>query len=193
MTRWLAVILVALGAPSTGAAAEIRSIDVRFEDGHYTLVSVAWFDAGLRPLFDVFSRWDLSEQFSGAIVEARDLAPDELGRPGFFVVNRGCVFFFCKSLTRQGYVEVEEKRVLRAFADPERSDFKISNEAWEFVEEDGGTVVKYTLFMRPDFWVPPGIGPYLIKRKLKADGGDALNRIEAIARTYGDRGEIILD
>ena len=193
MTRWLAVVLIVLTGPGIGSAAEMRSIDVQYEDGYYTLVSVVWFDAGVRPMFDVFSTWDLSDQFSGAVVEARDLEADELGRPGFFVVNRGCVVFFCKTLTRQGYVEIEEEKVLRAFADPALSDFKVSNEAWEFAEEGSGTVVKYTLHMQPDFWVPPAIGPYLIKRKLKTDGGRALDRIEAIANTYGDAGEIVVD
>jgi len=191
--RWLAVILLALVGPGTGSAAEMRSIDVQYEDGHYTVVSVVWFDAGLDRMFDVFSSWDLSEQFSAAVVEAHDLAPDELGRPGFLVINRGCVIFFCKSLKRQGYVESEDKKVIRAFAEPAHSDFKISNEAWEFEEENGGTVIKYTLFMQPDFWVPPAIGPYLIKRKLKSDGSIALNRIEAIAQTNGDTGGIIFD
>ena len=193
MMRLLAVILIALTGQGVGSAAEMRSIDVKYEDGFYTLVSVVWFDAGLRPMFYVFSTWDLSDQFSGAVVEARDLEADALGRRGFFVVNRGCVVFFCKTLTRQGYVEIEEDKVLRAIADPALSDFKVSNEAWEFAEESGGTVVKYTLFMQPDFWVPPAIGPYLIKRKLKTDGGRALNRIEAIARTYGDSAEIAVD
>ena len=193
MTRWLAVILIVLTGQGVGSAAEMRSIDVKYEDGLYTLVSVVWFDAGVRPMIDVFSTWDLSDQFSGAVVEARDLEADDLGRPGFFVVNRGCVVFFCKTLTRQGYVEIEREKVLRAFADPALSDFKVSNEAWEFAEEGSGTVVKYTLHMQPDFWVPPAIGPYLIKRKLKTDGGRALDRIEAIAKTYGNSGEIVVD
>lgn len=188
MRRWLAVIFIVLTGQGVGSAAEMRSIDVQYEDGFYTLVSVVWFDAGVRSMFDVFSTWDLSDQFSGAVVEARDLEADEVGRPGFFVVNRGCVVFFCKTLTRQGYVEIEDEKVLRAIADPALSDFKVSNEAWEFTEESGGTIVKYTLHMQPDFWVPPAIGPYLIKRKLKNDGGGALDRIEAIAQTYGDNG-----
>jgi hypothetical protein len=35
--------------------------------------------------------------------------------------------------------------------------------------------------MRPKFWVPPIVGPYLIKRKLRTDGIDALSRIEVVA------------
>ena len=103
------------------------------------------------------------------------------------MLNRGCILFFCKSLVRQGYVEREHNVVLRAFADPDRSDFKFSNETWQFSEKDGGTSVVYSLEMQPGFWVPPGIGPYLIKRKLSDDGGDALDRIEAIAREQAAR------
>ncbi len=193
MTRWVAVVLVVLAGQNVGAAAEMRSIDVQYKDGQYTVVSVVWFDARLGAIFEVFGSWDLSEEFSGAVVEARDLEPDEYGRAGFYVVNRGCVLFFCKSLTRQGYVESEEDKVIWAFADPANSDFKVSNEAWEFAEENDGTVVTYTLLMQPDFWVPPAIGPYLIKRKLRNDGRAALNRIEAIAQSLDSTGGIVLD
>jgi hypothetical protein len=68
----------------------------------------------------------------------------------------------------------------------------MSNESWRFAEHEGGTVVTYELLMEPDFWVPPAIGPYLIKRKLKKDGGRALNRIEVIAQELaGSNGSLI--
>ena len=95
---WL--LLLAAGSAS---AAELHSIDVRHDEGEYFLVSVVWFDAGLEETFEVFSTWDHSEQFSSAIVEARDLPPDESGRPGFYSRAEGCILFFCKSLTREGY------------------------------------------------------------------------------------------
>jgi hypothetical protein len=179
MRYLLALLLFASG---TTSAAELRSLNVQYEDGFYTLHSTVWFDAGLGAVYEVFSRWDLSEQFSSAVVEARDLDPDEQGRPGFFVRNRGCILFFCKSLTREGWVERVDNEVLRAFADPERSDFKVSNETWTFASSGDGTIVTYHLYMQPDFWVPPAIGPYLIKRKLQNEGGRALDRIEVLAQ-----------
>lgn len=178
--RRLATLLLLVSGAAT--AAEMRTMDVQFEGGFYTLTSTVWFDAGLESTYEVFSRWDISVEFSSAVVEARDIAAGDDGRPGFFVRNRGCIFFFCKSLTRQGWVERERYTVLRAFADPELSDFEVSNETWTFVEADGGTVVTYHLYMRPAFWVPPAIGPYLIKRKLRREAGQALDRIEAIAQ-----------
>ena len=49
-------------------------------------------------------------------------------------------------------------------------------------DAEGGTIVTYHLYMRPDFWVPPAVGPYMIKRKLRREAGKALDRIEALAQ-----------
>lgn len=187
MSRWSALILLAVACP--GLAAEIRSLEVSHDDGEYSFVSEAWFDAGLEETFEVFRTWDRSTEFSSAIVEARDLPPDETGRPGFYSRAKGCVLFFCRSLVRQGYVEFVENRELRAYADPAFSDFEFSNETWTFHEDDGGTRVMYELHMDPKFWVPPGIGPYVIKRKLRKAAGAALDRIERIAQSLAETGE----
>jgi len=177
------LLLVALCCCAGAAsAAEMRSVDVGYEDSRYTLQSEVWFDAPLEAVYAVFSHWDLSTQFSSAIVKSNDLAPDAQGRPQFFVRNRGCLLFFCRTFDRQGYVESQPFEVLRAIANPETSDFVVSQESWTFTPENGGTAVVYDMLMQPKFWVPPGIGPYIIKRKLKNDGGDAVDRVEAIAQ-----------
>jgi hypothetical protein len=163
-------------------SADILSIEVDSEKGAYTMTSDAWFDAPVEQVYEVYRHWDYATRFSSAIVEARDLPPDEQGRAQFYVRNRGCILFFCKSFVRQGYIEAKLNEVVRAFADPETSDFYYSNESWQFVARDGGTVVSYNLSMQPKFWVPPGIGPYLIKRKLKKNGDQAVDRIERIAQ-----------
>ena len=177
------LLLVALCCfAGAASAAEMRSVDVGYEDSRYTLQSEVWFNAPLEAVYAVFSHWDLSTQFSSAIVKSNDLAPDEQGRPQFFVRNRGCLLFFCRTFDRQGYVESQPYEVLRAIANPETSDFLVSQESWTFTPENGGTAVVYDMLMQPKFWVPPGIGPYIIKRKLKNDGGDAVDRVEAIAQ-----------
>lgn len=185
MTRARA-LLVFLLLPISGLGAELLSIEVDYERGTYTLNSKVWFAATIEQVYEVFHSWDYSAEFSSTIVEARDVAPDELGRAQFYVRNRACILFFCRSFERHGYVEFELNQRLRAFADPDSSDFYLSDERWQFVERDGGTVVTYDWQMRPKFWIPPVIGPYLIKRKLQRDGGRAIDRIEAIAQRVGD-------
>jgi hypothetical protein len=189
MSRLAALLLLVSGVAT---AAEMRTMDVRYEDGFYTLESTVWFDAGLESTYEMFSRWDRSVEFSRAVVEARDIEPGDDGRPGFFIRNRGCILFFCKSLTREGWVERERYVRLRAEADPERSDFEVSNETWTFRAAEDGTLVTYHLYMRPGFWVPPAVGPYMIKRKLRREAGKALDRIEVLAQEL-DRTNARLD
>lgn len=186
MRRAVGFLLAILASTQCATAAEMRSIDMQYEEGRYSMVSVAWFDAGIDETFHVFSTWEYSTRFSGAVVEARDIEAELGGLPGYFVINRGCVLFFCKSMTRQGSVEAHHNQILRAVADPQFSDFHEFEESWEFSEVDGGTSVRYSLQMVPDFWVPPAIGPYMIKRKLQKDGGRALDRIEAIAQSMAE-------
>ena len=177
----LSLLLTAMSA----SAAELRSIDVTYDGKRYELESIVWFDTGIDETYEVFSKWDYSTRFSSAVVEARDTEID--GQPGYYVVNRGCVLFFCKTLKREGRVERDFNSILRAFADPEKSDFRQADEVWEFADDEDGTRVIYRLTMEPAFWVPPAIGPWMIQRKLRKDAGDAIDRIEEVARQVADR------
>ena len=163
-------------------AADLREIEVDSADGVYKLESVVWFDADIDALYRVILDWDLSEQFSSVVIEARNTGSDATGDRGFYTLNRACVLFYCKSVERFGRVEHEPVIYIKAITDPERSDFHLSNETWEFSEEGSGTLIHYQLEMRPKFWVPPVIGPYVLKKQMREDGVDALDRIEAIAQ-----------
>lgn len=178
MTRPAFVVALSI-ATLHASAADLRSIDVDYNGKVYEFESVVWFKTGINETYKVFSHWDYSTRFSSAVVEARDTEID--GQPGYYVVNRGCVLFFCKTLKREGRVEREHNKVMRAYADPEKSDFRQADEVWEFSEEAGGTRVVYRLKMEPAFWVPPAIGPWMIKRKLRKEGAEAIDRIEEVA------------
>jgi len=42
----------------------------------------------------------------------------------------------------------------------------------------------YDLEMKPKFFIPPLIGPAIMKSKLKSGGGAAIDRIEAVAQEW---------
>lgn len=162
--------------------AEIEEVSVEREEGRYSLRSVTRFDAEPDALFRVLTDFDLFEKFTSAIVESRNVAPDEQGRPQFFARMEGCVLLFCKSFVRNGHVETTSIDEIIAISDPERSDFKYSRERWELVPDGDGTKMIYEFDMEPAFWVPPVIGPYYIKRALRQGGERAVDRIEALAQ-----------
>ena len=175
------IILLTILVPAFAGAAEIRTVHVEHQGKRYTMESEVAFDVGLRALYEVFLDYDLSPEFSSWVVDARNLERED-GRRGYFVQNRGCILFVCQTTVREGVVEHEPFLRIEATADPALSDFEVSNERWVFREEDGATIVTYYLEMEPKFWVPPVIGPYVIKRKLRSSGNDALDRIEEIAQ-----------
>ena len=189
MSFWRALSAGLVLMPTVSGAAELRSVNVEYEDGHYFMDSEIWFDAGQEAVFNVFLDWDLAVDFSSVIIESKNVGPDEHGGMGFYIHNRGCILFFCKSARRNGSVTSEAFTVIRAVADPELSDFDLSEETWTFQAADEGTIVRYALKMKPSFWIPPLIGPYLMKKKLRDDGSDAFNRIERIAQQRQEPGD----
>ena len=93
----------------------------------------------------------------------------------------GCVLFWCRTFIRIGYLELDPVDKVRAVVDAERSDFKFSYEHWQLSTEDDRTRLVYEFEMIPDFWVPPVLGPYYIKRALRRGGARAAQHIEARA------------
>ena len=175
----LAVVLATVNA----SAADLRSIEVQRDKVHnlYTLKSITWFASDADALYAVLTDYDLFREFTNAIVESKNLEPDSLGRPEYYTRMEGCVLLFCKSFVRVGHLALEPVSNIVAISDPERSDFKRAIERWQLKPEGGGTLMIYEFEMVPDFWIPPVIGPFYMKRALKSGGARAVDRIEALA------------
>ena len=163
------------------SAAELRFIEVDRDDDLYSLQSVTWFDTRPEDLYAVLTDYEMFHRFTSAIVESKNLDPDSEGRPEFYTRMEGCVLFWCRSFVRIGYLVLDPMHEIKAIVDADRSDFKISTERWRLRSEENGTLLIYEFEMIPDFWVPPVIGPYYIKRALRSGGERAAERIEALA------------
>lgn len=172
------LFLLAAGADP----ADLREISVEYENDRYHLRSQVWFAAAQEDLYRVLTDFDEYVRISSAFVEAYDLPPGEDGRPRFYTRMEGCMLLFCRSLERFGYLLLEPRREIVAVSEPEQSDFRYCRERWRFEPDGEGTLLYYDFEMEPDFWVPPVIGPWIIKRTLRIDGMDAIGRIEALAR-----------
>ena len=180
--RVLIAAAVFFGAPNMVAAAELRNIVVDRQDGIYRLESTSWLNVEPEALYAVLANHDLFGKFTSAVVESRNVDPDDRGRPQFFSRFEGCVLLYCKTFVRHGYLELTPHSELIAIVDPEKSDFLRSREKWILIPENGGTQMIYEFEMVPKFWVPPVLGPYYIKRALRIGGEKAVVRIEALAR-----------
>jgi len=173
------ISVLLLGFPA--AAAELRDVVVEKEGDRYHLTSTTYFATTQSQLYNVLIDFDKYPLFSSAFVEAENREPDEQGRPQFYTRMEGCALLFCKTYIRVGYLELQPEFDIVAVTDPEQSNFAYSHERWQLIPEGEGTLMIYDFEMEPGFWVPPIVGPFVIKRALKASGGNAVDRIEAVA------------
>ena len=162
-------------------AADLQDVTVERVDDRYVLESQSMFDTTTEELYSVLVDYDKFEKFTSAIVESRNEAPDNEGRPQFYNAMEGCVLFFCVTFERWGHLELRPMQRIEAVVDPDRSDFKYSVESWDISSVDGRTRLVYRFEMEPAFWVPPVVGPYYIQRALRSGAVRAVDRIEAVA------------
>ena len=61
--------------------------------------------------------------------------------------------------------------MIEAVTVPALSDFRRGIYRWQLRGENAATRMRFTAVLEPDFWVPPLIGPWMIKRKLLEEFG----------------------
>ncbi len=179
-----AAAVVLAGAALCAGAGELRFLDVTRDGGRYELVAETLLDAPAEDIFAVLIDYEDGGfgRISSVYKESDYLEPAPDGTPIVYTRMEGCVLRFCKSMERVERLEVDEPHYIRTVALPEQSDFEFSVSEWELRPVEGGTEVKYRLVFDPDFWVPPVIGPLVLKHQLKAGGERAIYRIERLAR-----------
>ncbi len=178
----VAPVLGLLFASSQALPADLQEVSVDRVDGRYLLRSETLMAASQEELYAVLTNYDLFMKFTSAFTESRNVEPDEQGRPRFYNRMEGCVLLFCVSFERHGHLVLKPMSRIEAIVDPEKSDFRYSVESWELLEREGNTLLVYEFEVEPDFWIPPLIGPFYIRRALRAGAIDAVDRIEAIAQ-----------
>lgn len=183
MLRACTVFLLGLWIVPIAYAADIRSIEVAQDGVRYRLVSRTHFESPQQDVFDALINYDQLAAISETIKESRYLDPAEDGKPLVFTRLGACVLLYCKTVEKVERLDFDTPRYIVTTAIPERSNVRYSRSEWTLaVAEGGGTLVIYVLEFEPDFWVPPIIGPMLIKRLLLEDGASAVQEIEAMAR-----------
>lgn len=180
----VAVLLAALCPAAHGA--EIRRVDVEHIDARYYVDSESLLDAPIESVFAVLTDYEHFDRISSVFTESRFLEPVVDGEGLVYTRAEGCVLFFCQTVERVEKLEIDPVTDIVATADPGRSNLKYSRAHWQLEQAEEGTRVFYRLEMEPDFWVPPLIGPWVIRRSLSRNGSEAVARIEQLARERTD-------
>lgn len=131
------------------------------------------------PLIDDFSQL---QRMNDSILSSSFIpSPDpELRR--IRLKARFCVWFFCRHLEQiQDLAYLDQYEVITVVI-PNTSDFRAGWAKWKLSPnpEPNTCILEIDMALTPDFWIPPLIGPYLISRKLRAEGVETALGLERL-------------
>jgi len=118
-----------------------------------------------------------------SIIESDILASPEQGVVRVRTLVVGCVAFFCRRVGRVEDVHELASGDLQAAIVPELSDLKSGAAEWRLQREGEHTLVTYRAHMEPDFFIPPLIGSYFVRRNIRKEIMTTFTRLECVAQT----------
>jgi hypothetical protein len=179
-----AVLLFVFVAFCQGAAlgADVRTAEITHDNGRYAVrfdVHIAARSEPLKSYLTDYARY--AERFP-AIRESTILqrrSPTDLR---LRLQIHGCVLFFCRTVTTVKDVKELPNNVITAAFDPTLSSFREGSERWQITPDADGTRLQYEARLVPAFYVPPLIGPWIMKRQLRSLLIDNARKLEVLAR-----------
>ncbi len=174
------VLLAMVAAPI--AAAEAVNVEVTHESGIYHVTIDALLDAPPDAVFTVLIDYPRWAEVNDLIKESVVLEGDDPARQLVRTVAEGCVLGFCKRFTQVQWMRAHDDWRIRADVVPELSDLRSGWANTKLSASGRATLFQYEMVLEPDFWVPPLIGPLMIKRKLRKQAIETAAAVELAAR-----------
>lgn len=182
----LATLLAGLGQPV--AAAEFHSLSVEYKDGRYLVAVDVTLDVPVEPVRKVITDYRHLRWITGAIKASQHLDSPADNVHTVYTESQACFLFFCQTIEQVQRVDETDPLRIVSTALPEYSDVKFSVATWQLQPlENDQTRMQWTLEMEPDFFIPPVIGPSIVKSALLEEGKDAARGIEKLARERMNR------
>ncbi|MEX2352765.1 MAG: hypothetical protein WD709_01165, partial [Gammaproteobacteria bacterium] len=98
------------------------------------------------------------------------------------IETRTCVLFFCFDAVVVEDLREPEFGLIKTVFVPEQGDFEYGESEWRISEVDEThTLIDYRSTFKPDFWVPPVIGPLIVRRKMLSATEETIEKIEEAA------------
>jgi hypothetical protein len=165
--RWLLALSLALFVAAPAIAFDIRDLDI-VRDGdryrvHFDVIVPVPF-ARAQALLRDYRQWP---NLSNTMTESRLLQTYPDGRQRVRVVFHSCVWLFCKDIRQTKELDNRQDRDIRAVMVPEQSDFRYGWEHWQIHPTRGSTRIQYQAEFAPAFALPPVIGPWILKARLR--------------------------
>ena len=180
--REVAVLLVLLCALSSISAGEIESAEVTHHEGVYTLDLSVVLSSGFKPVYEILVDHERLHRISEVLVETNLITTPGSPSKHRRLVTETCILFFCFAAVMVEDVRITEDRISTRII-PLLSDYRSGKTIWQ-VSPVGpnNSRIKLHVELEPAFWIPPLIGPYVMKKKMESEARKTIHNIETLAQ-----------
>lgn len=179
---WRAIgFAVGFLVPVCVSAETIERLEAGHSDNRYTLSFEVVLDAARDKVWRIMTDYENLPRLSKVITESHILKTEHSREHRVGVTFHACILIFCKTMKKVVDIQVWPQNDIVVIGDPALSDFSYSVERWRVDAEGPKTRLRYTAEMVPDFFIPPLIGPWLVKSFLEKEIQATATKVEELA------------
>jgi hypothetical protein len=179
---WRAIAFaVSFLVPACAFAETIERLEAGHTDNRYTLSFEVVLDAERDKVWRIMTDYERLPRVSKVVVASRISKTENANRHRVEVAFHACVLIFCKTMKKVVDIQAWPQSDIIVIGDPQLSNFSYSVERWRVSAEGSKTRLRYTAEMVPDFFIPPVIGPWLVKSFLEKEIRATAVKVEELA------------
>lgn len=185
---WLVLLALNWAAPGLGWSAGVERIEVEHHRGRFTLHAAVLLDVEPGRVRAILRQFDNLPRLTPSIQRV-EVLDDPGGRaPVWLRLDAAnCVLWFCLDYHWvQQVVFAANGDILTRF-DPARSDFHHGRVHYQIEAVAQGSRLITDAELEPAFWLPPLVGPALVRRRLEREALATARRIEMLAAEKGQQ------
>lgn len=164
---------------SIAAAATVRQMHVEQDGAAYQVISRVHLAVAPGAAYRAATDFEQLPRFNPSIESSRRIGGHQLDS-----TLRLCALWYCKRMQQVMRYQLQPPTTIDMQVVPGAGDFKRGAAHWRFSAAGSGTNLYFTATLVPDFWVPPFIGPLLVRRELRQQVQTTADAIEHLAREY---------
>ena len=181
MTKYVQkIIFLTILLPCAIQSDVVVNTEFDYSDGTYTYEYSRQINGSSEKIFIILTDYEKYTKLNSNVQESRVIsAPGQQIRR--LLKIRQCIFFFCFNLQMVEKV-VQSKFFIESSIIRDESNFLSGLASWELVKISGNkTLVRLKASQTPAFWIPPFIGPALIKSVLFKELEETFTNLEVLA------------
>jgi hypothetical protein len=180
------LVLIGITATQTHAA-EVLAVEVTRDSASFVIGMHVAINAAPQAVFRALQDYEAMLRYNPDLRAVRVEPTSEANRVRLSTTIHTCVLFFCKTMQQEQVMTSSSDGnggVLQSELSPENGAFRGSGR-WTVTPcrtDSLSSCMDVHLVLVPEFWVPPVLGPWLIRRKMNEEAQRSSAGIEVVAQ-----------